>query len=140
MWVHVLAARILRPRFRVAVAALVFNEQGHILLFKHTYRKLAWGIPVGGLEYGEQPEQGVIREFFEESGITIQVERLLFADSSKLFRHITLIYLCKIVSGEFRESYEVSEMKYFDVHDLPRMIFDEKDLIRGVHQTLWSKT
>jgi ADP-ribose pyrophosphatase YjhB (NUDIX family) len=140
MWVHVLAARILRPRFRVAVAALVFNEQGHILLFKHTYRKLAWGIPVGGLEYGEQPEQGVIREFFEESGITIQVERLLFADSSKLFRHVTLIYLCKIVSGEFRESYEVSEMKYFDVDDLPRMIFDEKDLIRGVHQTLWSKT
>jgi ADP-ribose pyrophosphatase YjhB (NUDIX family) len=139
-WMHVLAARILRPRFRVAVAALVFNAQGHILLFKHTYRKVAWGIPVGGLEYGEQPEQGVIREFFEESGITIKVERLLFADSSKLFRHITLIYLCTIDSGEFRESYEVSEMKYFDVNDLPRMIFDEKDLIRGVHQTLWSKT
>lgn len=138
LWVHTLAARIVHPRFRVAVAALVFNEQGQILLFKHTYRKLAWGIPVGGLEYGEQPEQGVIREFFEESGITIQVERLLFADSSKLFRHVTLIYLCKVDSGVFRESYEVSEMKYFDVNDLPPMIFDEKDLIRSVHKTLWS--
>ncbi|HRQ33214.1 MAG TPA: NUDIX domain-containing protein, partial [Anaerolineales bacterium] len=111
-----------------------------VLLFKHTYRKFAWGIPVGGLEYGEQPEDGVIREFYEESGLTINVERLLFADSSKQFRHVTLMYLCKIVGGEFRESYEVSEMKYFDVGDLPRMIFDEKDLIRTVHRTIWSGT
>jgi ADP-ribose pyrophosphatase YjhB (NUDIX family) len=138
LWVHTLAARILRPRFRVAVAALVFNEQGQILLFKHTYRRLEWGIPVGGLEFGEQPEEGVMREFFEESGITIQVERLLFADSSRLFRHVTLIYLCKVASGDFRESYEVSEMKYFDVDDLPRMILDEKNLIYSVHKSMWS--
>lgn len=135
---HTLAARVLRPRFRVAVAALVFDEQGRILLFKHTYRKLAWGIPVGGLEFGEQPEQGVIREVYEESGLTISVEKLLFADSSKLFRHVTLIYLCRVAGGEFRESPEVSEMKYFDVNDLPPMIFDEKDLIRSVHRNIWS--
>ncbi len=137
LWVHTLAAKLLRPRFRVGVAALVFDEQGRVLLFKHTYRKFAWGIPVGGLEYGEQPEEGVIREFFEESGLTINVERLLFADSSQLFRHVTLMYLCKIIGGEFRESYEVSEMKYFDVNDLPRMLFDEKDLIRSVHKDLF---
>jgi ADP-ribose pyrophosphatase YjhB (NUDIX family) len=136
-WVHVLAAWIFRPRFRVAVAALVFDERGRILLFKHTYRKLAWGIPVGGLEYGEQPEQGVIREFYEESGMTIKVERLLFADSSRFDRHISLVYLCTIVGGEFRESHEVSEMKYFDVNELPRMLFDEKDLIRSVHKTIY---
>ncbi len=137
-WVHLFAARMLRPRFRVAVAALVFDEQGMILLFKHTYRKLAWGIPVGGLEFGEQPEEGIIREFYEESGLTIQVKKLLFADSSKLFRHVTLIYLCKVVGGEFRESDEVSEMKYFNVNDLPPMIFDEKELIRSVHKSNWS--
>jgi len=138
LWVHTLAARLLRPRFRVAVAALVFDEQGRILLFKHTYRKFAWGIPVGGLEYGEQPEEGVIREFYEESGLTISIEKLLFADSSKLFHHVTLIYLCKVFNGEFRESYEVSEMKYFEVNDLPHMIFDEKDLIRAVHKDLFA--
>ena len=138
MWAHVLAARIVRPRFRVGVVALVFDVEGKILLFKHTYRKLAWGIPVGGLEYNEQPEQGVAREFYEESGITIEAERLLLADSSKYDRHISLIYLCKIVSGEFRESYEVSEMKYFEVNDLPQMLFDEKDLIRKVYQELYA--
>jgi len=140
LWVHMLAARLLRPRFRVAVAALVFDEQKRILLFKHTYRKLAWGIPVGGLEFGEQPEQGVIREFMEESGITIEVERLLMADSSKYDHHISLVYLCRIVRGEFRESDEVCEMQYFDVNNLPPMLFDEKDLIRDVHARLWSRS
>jgi ADP-ribose pyrophosphatase YjhB (NUDIX family) len=134
-----LAARLFRPKFRLGVSALVFDEQGRVLLFKHTYRKLAWGIPVGGLEYDEQPEQGVIREFFEESGITIQVERLLLADSSRYDRHISLIYLCRIVGGKFRESYEVAEMKYFDVNDLPQMLFDEKDLIRSIHKNTWSE-
>ena len=137
MWVHMLAARLLRPRFQMAVAALVFDDQKRILLFKHTYRKFAWGIPVGGLEYGEQPERAVAREFFEESGIVIQAERLLLADSSSWHPHVTLIYLCKIISGKFRESYEVSDMKYFDVNDLPAMLFDEKDLIRAFHKALF---
>ena len=30
VWVHTLAAIILRPRFRMAVAALVFDEQGRV--------------------------------------------------------------------------------------------------------------
>ena len=133
VWVHMLAARILRPRFQVAVAALIFDAQRKVLLFKHTYRKFEWGIPVGGLEFGEQPEEGVIREVYEESGLTIQVERLL----SRLFKHVTLVYLCRIGNGEFRESDEVSDMEYFDVKELPPMIFDEKDLIRTVHRDLF---
>jgi ADP-ribose pyrophosphatase YjhB (NUDIX family) len=135
---HMLAALIFRPRFQVAVAALIFDGRGQVLLFRHTYRKIEWGIPVGGLEFGEQPEEGVIREVYEESGLTIRVERLLSAESSRMFKHVTLVYLCRIVNGEFRESDEVSAMAYFDVNNLPPMIFDEKGLIRSVHGALWS--
>jgi ADP-ribose pyrophosphatase YjhB (NUDIX family) len=127
----------LRPRYRVAVSALVFDEQQRILLFKHTYRKLEWGLPAGALEFGEQPVDGILREFYEETGITIAVERLLLAESSRHLRHVSLVYLCKIVSGEFRDSYEISEMRYFDVNDLPPVLFDEKDLIRSMHQSLF---
>ena len=139
VWVHTLAARLLRPRFRMAVAALVFNEEKQVLLFKHTYRKLAWGMPAGALEYKEQPVDAIIREFYEETGMTIEVERLLLADSSPYFRHVSLIYLCRIVAGEFTESYEISEIQYFDVEYLPPMLFDEKDLIRSVHKKLFGE-
>lgn len=137
LWVHILAAKIVRPKFLMAVSALVFDAQGRVLLFKHTYRKLAWGIPAGGLEFGEQPRDAIMREFFEETGITVAVERLLLADSARAFRHVSLVYLCSIASGEFRPSYEISEMRYFDVNDLPQMLFDEKTLIRTVHAELF---
>jgi len=137
IWTHILAARIVRPRFRMAVAALVFNAQGQILLFKHTYRKFVWGIPAGGLEHWEQPVDAIAREFYEEAGMKIEVQQLLLADSSKHFHHVSLVYLCKIISGEFRESYEISEIQYFDVNNLPPMLFDERDLIHSVHKTLF---
>ena len=130
MWVHVLVMRMYRPKFRASVAAIVFDGQGRILLFKHTYRKFEWGLPAGGLEYNEQPDKAIVREFFEETGMQIEIEKLLLAESSKEDRNISLIYLCKIVDGVFRESSEISEMKYFDVTDLPQMLFHEKNLIR----------
>jgi ADP-ribose pyrophosphatase YjhB (NUDIX family) len=132
IWVHFLAAKLVRPRFRAAVAALIFDEQGRVLLFKHTYRKWQWGIPAGGLEHREQPADAMLREFLEETGMKIQIKKLLTAVSAKEDHHITIVYLCKIISGEFRESLEISEMKYFDVNDLPKMLLAEKDLIRQV--------
>jgi 8-oxo-dGTP diphosphatase len=130
MWVHILAVKMVRPKFRAGVAALIFDKHGRILLFKHTYRKFEWGIPGGGLEYNEQPANAMIREFYEETGMQIEIQKLLKVVSAKEDRHLTMIYLCKIVSGDFKPSHEISEIKYFDLDDLPRMLFAEKDLIR----------
>ena len=67
LWVHMFAAWLLLPRFRVAVAALIFDERRRVLLFKHTYRKFALGIPAGALEHGEQPDRAIVREILEET-------------------------------------------------------------------------
>jgi hypothetical protein len=47
--------------------------------------------------------------------------------------------LCKIVGGEFKASNEVSEMKYFDVNALPKMLLAEKELIRWAVDKLRSE-
>ena len=132
LWIHLLGSRLVRRRFRAAVAALIFDEGGRVLLFRHTYRKFEWGIPAGSLEHHEQPADAVMREFFEETGMRIQVERLLTAVSAREDHHLSMIYLCRIISGEFKPSLEISEMKYFHPNDLPRMLFAEKELIRQV--------
>lgn len=141
LWVHFLAAKIVRPKFRAAVAAIIFDEQKQILLFKHTYRKFEWGLPAGGLEHREQPIDAIQREFFEETGMQIRVEKLLTAVSAREDHHISMIYLCRIVSGEFRESHEISEMKYFPVNELPAMMLTaEKELIQWAVKTLGQST
>lgn len=136
MWVHVLVTRLIQPKFNAGVSSLIFDEQGRVLLFKHTYRKYEWGIPGGALEYKEQPTEAVVREFHEETGMQIEVIRLLRVASAREFPHLGITYLCKITSGEFRPSHEISEMKYFDVNDLPIMLFAEKDLIRWAAKDL----
>jgi ADP-ribose pyrophosphatase YjhB (NUDIX family) len=130
VWVHFLTAKLVRAKFRAAVAALIFDSEGRILLFKHTYRKWQWGIPAGSLEYHEQPADAIIREFYEETSMQIQIEKLLTVVSASEDNHLTVVYLCQIAGGEFRQSNEISEMKYFDVQDLPKMLLAEKDLIR----------
>jgi hypothetical protein len=48
----------------VAVAAIIFDVHGRILLGKHTYRKRhPWGILAGNLEYGEDPEISALQYF-----------------------------------------------------------------------------
>lgn len=136
MWAHILAAKLVRTRFRAAVAALVFDEQGRVLLFRHTYRKFEWGIPAGSLEYHEQPADAIIREFFEETGMQAGIERLLTVVSAKEDHHLTVVYLCRVMGGKFQPSHEISEMKYFDVNGLPMMLFAEKDLIRWATREL----
>lgn len=130
MWIHVAVTRLIQPKFNAGVSALIFDQAGRVLLFKHTYRKYEWGIPGGALEYREQPAEAVVREFFEEAHMHIEVEKLLRVTSAKEFPHLGITYLCKITGGEFKPSHEISEMKYFDVNELPIMLFAEKKLIQ----------
>lgn len=139
IWVHFFAAKLVRAKFRAAVAALIFDEHGRVLLFKHTYRKWQWGIPAGSLEHREQPADAVLREFYEETRMQIEAEKLLTVVGAKEDHHLTIVYLCKIVGGEFKASNEVSEMKYFDVNALPKMLLAEKELIRWAVDKLRSE-
>jgi 8-oxo-dGTP diphosphatase len=119
-WMQGMAAAILRPRHQVAVGALIFNEQGQLLLCEHTYRRVhPWGLPGGDLKLGEEPVDGIKREVFEETGLSVQDAHLLLAENSTGTRHITLVYLCTGVSGYFVSSDEVSSIRYFDTDNLP---------------------
>jgi 8-oxo-dGTP diphosphatase len=120
IWMQRLASTLLRPRYLVAVALMIFNKQGQLLLCKHTYRRQhPWGLPGGGLKPGEDPLLAARRELFEETGFTIQDARLALADNASEFHNVSLTYLCTGLSGTFVPSDEVSDIAYFDTDKLP---------------------
>lgn len=79
-------------------AAILHDRQ--ILLIQHREHasgRSYWLLPGGGREAGETPEQCLVREVHEETGLTIRVDRLLVDDpapSGDVYRRLHT-YLCR---------------------------------------------
>ena len=132
-WLQEVMSRIFRPLFQVFAVAVIFNTGNQILLVKSTYqRSHPWGLPGGSLDYGEHPEDTVVRELFEETGLNIEIERFIFV-KTWLPDRVGLYYLCRIKNGEFHPSDEVSEYDYFSLENLP----DVRPLDIGVIKQLF---
>ncbi|AZQ75462.1 NUDIX hydrolase [Streptomyces luteoverticillatus] len=66
-------------RPRMAAGALFFNDRGHVLLVRPSY-KPKWEIPGGYIEAGESPLAACRREVREELGISPVIGSLLVVD------------------------------------------------------------
>jgi ADP-ribose pyrophosphatase YjhB (NUDIX family) len=130
---QVILSRVIRPLFQVFAAAVIFNAEKKILLVKLTYQRIhPWGLPGGSLDYSETPEDAVIREVREETGLNIGIEKLLLAKSWSPDK-VGVYYLCKLKDGTFQPSDEVSESGYFSLENLPDVRPSDIDLIKQLH-------
>lgn len=71
------------PRQRLAAYALVVRDE-HLLLAQLSRRTSwpgAWTLPGGGVDHGEHPRDAVVREVYEETGLHVDLGRLLDVDS-----------------------------------------------------------
>lgn len=70
-----------------------------------------WTLPGGGLDFGEDPEDAVVREFKEETGLLVKVNNLVAVNSLSdsmpgwsPMHSIRIIYCVQYISGAL--SYE----------------------------------
>ena len=118
-WFQEVLSRIVRPLFQVFAVAVMLNQDKQILLVKSTYQRFhPWGLPGGSLNYGESPEDAVVREMLEETGLCIEVEKFLLV-KTWLPDRVGLYYLCSIKDGEFHPSDEIADLGYFSIENLP---------------------
>ena len=105
-------------RVRVGAYALAVDDSGRVLLCRVAPSIIpgeVWTLPGGGLDFGESPEVGVLRELAEESGYEGEINALLdasshiFTDSHGAKVHaVRIVYRVRVTGGELRDEVDGS--------------------------------
>ncbi|MDX6558143.1 MAG: 8-oxo-dGTP diphosphatase [Blastocatellia bacterium] len=124
-------------RFTVTAGAMIFDDQGRILLLEHVFRPdSGWGIPGGFLTKGEQPDAALRRELREEIGIEVENVELLFARALPTERQIEIYFRAEALGTPEPCSFEIRSAGWFPVSDLPAEL--SKDQRRLIQRALGS--
>lgn len=117
-------------RTRVGAYALL-QENGRLLLCRIS-RELPrwegkWTLPGGGIEFGEDPQQAMVREVEEETGLVVRATSIAtvssIVDRSGVddFHGIRIIYFAEIIGGQLRHEQSGSTdcCEWHDLHRRP---------------------
>src|SRR5512141_2836380 len=103
---------------KVDVRAAVVQD-GRILLIQEKADG-KWAMPGGWADLGNSPASVAEREVWEESGYRVKAQKeVAVIDANRIepfefFHAYKIIFLCKLVDGEPRTSYETLAVDFFD--------------------------
>lgn len=118
-----LAPRAIGGAGRARVVQAVVRSDAGILLCAR--RELwGWELPGGTVRSGESDEDALAREVREETGVEVEVERLVGVYERSGFRgHEARVFACRAVGGAVRACREMPDVRWFDAAHLPPTIF-----------------
>jgi ADP-ribose pyrophosphatase YjhB (NUDIX family) len=129
-----------RPEMPVLAVIVAVINDGKILLTKREDFEV-WCLPGGGVEDGESLAEGAIREAKEETGLDVELTRLVGVYSrlgGGMQDVHAVLYTAKPIGGELKtQPHETIEVTYFPFDQLPHeMLFGHKkrinDAIRDI--------
>jgi ADP-ribose pyrophosphatase YjhB (NUDIX family) len=111
-----------------SVSVLVQGDDDRLLLVRHADSGL-WGLVGGAVEVDERPDEAAMRETQEETGLLVELTRLVTALGGPGFRvrypngdetaYVTIVYEARPVGGvERADGDEVLELGWFTHDDL----------------------
>jgi ADP-ribose pyrophosphatase YjhB (NUDIX family) len=97
-------------------------------------------MPGGWADLGNSPASVAEREVWEESGFRVKAEKVVAViDANRIepmeFYHAyKIIFLCRLLDGEPRTSYETLAVDFFDLDHLPPLSFyrTNEEMVREV--------
>ncbi|MBI1874023.1 MAG: NUDIX hydrolase [Acidobacteria bacterium] len=116
-------SRLYPERPIVGVGGVILMDD-KVVLIKRRFDPLAgqWSLPGGRLEIGETLEAGVAREMLEETGLEVEVgrvvdvfDRIMLDEARRVRYHFVLVdYLCRPIAGRLQAGSDVAEVALAD--------------------------
>ena len=108
---------------KIETRAAVFRDGGILLVQERTGR---WSMPGGWVDYNLSVRKNTVKEVFEEAGMTVEAERLIALEDrnrhhEKRHAHeiLSVLVLCRYVSGAFMPNAETQDCGFFTPDNLP---------------------
>ncbi|MBT5241274.1 MAG: NUDIX domain-containing protein [Rhodospirillaceae bacterium] len=100
-------------KFNQGAVAVITNDEGHVLLLRHVFRKsYPWGFPSGFVNVGENAAAAALRELKEETGLQAMVIHV-GATALVAPRHLeTVVYGHVRVVTPIKLSHEIFEARW----------------------------
>lgn len=123
-----------RDRHRVA-ADVVIEEDGRVVLVKRGIEPFegAWVLPGGHVEEGEQVGDAAVREAREETGLDIELDRIVgvYDAPGRDPRGpvISIAYAASVAGGVMDAATDAEEARWFPLDDLPELGFDHAKIL-----------
>lgn len=118
------------PTAKVDIRGLAISSDNKILLARESADG-KWSLPGGWGDIGYSPKETIIKEFKEETGLDVIAERLLAVFDKKMHAHppqpfyvYKMVFYCKIISAEITKGFDVLDVQYFDIENLPELSED----------------
>jgi 8-oxo-dGTP diphosphatase len=115
-------------RHSVAVAAVVFDERGSVLLMKRRDHG-NWEPPGGVLKIGESPPDAARREALEETGVEIRVGPVTGVYTNVEEGVVTLAFRGEPDSKDITPSDEAASVRWVPSHEVPKFLGEEYGLL-----------
>jgi len=118
-------------RLSVGCAAAIFDQARERLLLTPRTDNARWCLPGGLMESGESASECCAREVFEETGLVVEVGRLIgvytsptwlvmYADGNS-YQVVSFCFEASVVGGMLRLSDETLEYGYFSLQEVQQL-------------------
>jgi ADP-ribose pyrophosphatase YjhB (NUDIX family) len=104
--------------FTIGAFGIIFDELGRVLLC-HREDLDVWNLPGGRVDSGEMPTDAVIREVMEESGLEVEVGRLVGVYGKINKDELDFSFICHTNGEPLSIADEASVCQFFEVANLP---------------------
>ena len=126
---------------------LVFDASGRVLLQKRSMGKDTfpgrWDSSVSGhVDSGEEYDECVVREAFEEIGVSLErvPERVFKIDAcEETANEFTWVYRHHYEGPFVVSKEEISEVKWFSEKEIERMLLEELDTLSPAFAMVWQR-